>query len=547
MKRLVALLLGIVMLLGCFAACGETEPAKEPVDQPSTDDPATAERQFESPIIEALVVTAEAYLARKAYLQYDQARMIAGNATPTTFRRDIFKNSPEDSTRQFNCYTTCSGFTADVYYQTLGFSYNADTTGSLQNATDMHVWSYYVTGIETEEEKAKIRSDIESIVKAGDILLCRHDTSSGHAMFYAGDGRIIHSAAPDGGSFDFSGGKDKVEPKGSVALKELDSIWNGGDNYYFFDEYFWAIVRPLQKYTDVEITEQAKNRVANMQGIVAEKLSSHPVGFTVQPGEEITYTFSVKNTRDTAVTLEIVDTVPENTTYVKGAQTVDGNTLKWTAEIPAASTGTFEYTVKVNDDSSLIGKYVYSESTIGGVSVNCRKTYIGKNVDAAAAEKMYKAAEGVSKYSQTGLDLAKAIYADAGITIELDSAADIINGSFKPYVRNKQTYDTHNELDPDSKYFKMIVPTMYGGYYTAISPEYDELRTRGMQALQLMAGDILIAARKDKVVTYMIVGDNKMLKLDAKATLLSLSETKDTLLSMMGQDKFVVIRPVLAQ
>jgi hypothetical protein len=93
----------------------------------------------------------------------------------------------------------------------------------------------------------------------------------------------------------------------------------------------------------------------------------------------------------------------------------------------------------------------------------------------------------------------------------------------------------------------MIVPTMYGGYYTAISPEYDKLRTRGMQALQLMAGDILIAARKDKVVTYMIVGNNKMLKLDAKATLLSLSETKDTLLSMMGQDKFVVIRPVMAK
>lgn len=546
MKRLLALLLSLIMLVGCFAGCGEEKKPAENTDTPNTEEPSN-ERQFESPEIEALVVTAEAYLARKAYLQYDQARMIAGNVTPTTFRRDIFKNSPEDSTRQFNCYTTCSGFTADVYYQTFGFSYNADTTGALQNAVDMHVWSYYVTRVESEEEKETVKQEFLSNIKTGDILLCRHDASSGHAMFYAGDGKIIHSAAPDGGSFDFSGGKDKVEPKGSVALKDLDSLWNASDYYYFFDEYFWAIVRPLQKYQDVEITEQAKNRVANMQGIVAEKLSSHPVGFTVQPGEEITYTFSVKNTRDTAVTLEIVDTVPENTTYVKGAQTVEGNTLKWTAEIPASSTGTYEYTVKVNDDSSLIGKYVYSESTIGGVNVNCRKTLIGNNVGADAAEKILKAAEGLTKYTQTGLDLAKAIYADAGITIELDSATDIINGSFKPYEKSGTKYDSHFELDPDGKYFGMIVPTMYGGYYTAISPEYDKLRTRGMQALQLMAGDILIAARKDKVVTYMIVGNNKMLKLDAKATLLSLSETKDTLLSMMGQDKFVVIRPVMAK
>lgn len=543
MKRLTALFLALIMTLGVFAACGKSEKENKPTE-PTTEETG---RTYDSPIIEALVATAEAYLARKSYLQYDQARMIAGDATPTTFRRDIFKNSPEDSTRQFNCYTTCSGFTADVYYQTLGFSYSADTTGALQNATDMHVWSYYVTNIETDEEKEKIKSEFMSLIQPGDILLCRHDTSSGHAMFYAGYGDIIHSYAPDGGSFNFSSGKDMVEPKGSVGLKDVNSLWSAGDNYYFFDEYFWAIVRPLIKYTDVEITEQAKNRVANMQGIVAEKLSTHTVSNTVDLGEEITFTFSVKNTRDTAATLEIIDTVPEGTTYVSGAQTVEGNTLKWTVEIPAASTGTYEYTVKVNNDSALYGKEIYSESTIGGVYVNCRKIIVGKNVNADAASKMFKSAEGITKYTQTGLDLAKAIYADAGITIELDSAEDIINGSFKAYVRNNKTYDTHNELDPDSKYFSMIVPTMYGGYYTAISPEYNKLRTRGIQALQLMAGDIIIAARKDRVQTYMCVGQNRIISLDGNPSFLSISETKDTLLALMGQDKFVVIRPVMAQ
>ena len=88
---------------------------------------------------------------------------------------------------------------------------------------------------------------------------------------------------------------------------------------------------------------------------------------------------------------------------------------------------------------------------------------------------------------------------------------------------------------------------MYGGYYTAVSPEYDKLRTRGMQSTQLMAGDILLASVKDKVSSYLYVGGNRILELDGKPELLTLAETKDLLLSMMGYDKFIVIRPVISQ
>lgn len=544
MKRLVALLLSMIMLLAVFAGCGEEK--KPAVEQPSEEPKGEEGRVFESPEIEALVVMAEAYLARKSYLQYDQARLIEGNVTPTTFRRDIHKNSPEDITRQFNCYTSCSGFTSDVYYQTFGFSYGADTTGALMNATDMHVWSYYVTKAETDEEKENIKNEFLSLLKAGDIMLCRHDSSSGHAMLYIGDGQIIHSAGPDGGSFNFANNTDRVEPKGSVASKTLDSIWQGGDNYYFFDEFFWAIVRPLQKFPDAELTEQAKNRVANMQGIMAEKVTSHPVGFTADKGEEITFTFHVKNSNKEEVNLEILDTVPSNATYVSGAETVDGNTLKWNITVPASSSKSYTYTVKVNDNAEY-GDTVYSESTIGGVYVNCRKIYIGKNVSEEIGNKMISAAENLKNYTQTGMELAKQIYADAGMAIELDSAEEIVNGSFKAYVRNGQTYENYSELDPDSKYFKMVVPTMYGGYHTAISPEFEKLRTRGMQSVQLMAGDILVASLKGKVSSYLYVGGNRLVTLDGKVEFKTLAETKDILLSMMGYDKFVVVRPALAQ
>ena len=68
---------------------------------------------------EALLETADAYLRQGVQLQYD------------SYRKNL-NSTPEDATSQHYCYTVCSGFTYQVYKQTLGIDI-PDTTETLLN------------------------------------------------------------------------------------------------------------------------------------------------------------------------------------------------------------------------------------------------------------------------------------------------------------------------------------------------------------------------------------------------------------------------------
>ena len=551
MKRLIAFLLALVMTLAVFAACGEEKKpeANNNVDKPSdnTSDEETP-RVFESKEIEAVVVTAEAFLARKSFLQYDDLSMVASLSGMSSIRRpDRLKYGPEDATSQFTWYTNCASFTYDVYYQAWGQDIIAWTTSSLKQAVDMTVWDYTVTFEETDGEKESVLQEFESLVKPGDILVCHHKgKTSGHAMLYIGDGQIIHSSGSGGGSANYDYGKntDNFEAKGTVQSKTLESLRSGGDNYYFFGEGWWGIIRPSLRYTEAKATEEAINRINNMQGIVAEKQTTATVGHTVKAGDEITFTFQIKNSNKVEKTLEVVETLPAALTYVSGCDNVSENVLKWSVTVPASSTEKISYTVKVAD-SVKNGDKIESTSTIGGVDVNSRPVYVGNNLSADQQTAIDGIIAKTTSATVYGTDLAEKIYADAGITISLDAAKDIVNGMYSPY--NKTT--THFQLNKESKYFNMVAPTMYGGYYVVTDKlTWGGYRTKTPQANQLMVGDIIIMTENDKVSTYMMASGLKAICLDeGKVALLSLLDTKNILTSTIGQDKFVIIRPAMAQ
>ena len=545
MKKIIALLLALVMMMAVFAACGEDKKPDEGnkivVDEPEEETP----RVFASKEIEAIVTTAEAFYQRGVYLQYDDVSMVASLSGMTNIRRpDRLKYGPEDATSQFTWYTNCASWTYDVYYQALGQDIIAWTTSSLQQAADMHVWNYAVTGEETDYEKEAIFYEFTSLMEPGDILCCRHQKSGGHALLYIGDGMILHSAAPGGGNYDYSGNADRAEPKGSIDYKTVESFMDVSDNYYFFDEIWWGIIRPTLRYTEAKATEEAINRINNMQGIVAEKQTTATVGHTVKAGNEITFTFQIKNVNKKEKTVEIVDTLPDALTYVSGCDNLSGNVLKWSVTIPAQSTEKVKYTVKVAD-SVKNGDKIESSSTIGGVDVNSRPVYVGNNLSAD----MQTAIDGVIAKTTSatvyGTDLAEKIYADAGITISLDSAADIVNGMYGAYAKTT----THFQLNKESKYFNMLAPTMYGGYYVVTDKTmWGGYRTKTPQANQLMVGDIIIMTENGKVSTYMMASGMKALCLDeGKISLLSIMDTKNMLTSTLGHDKFAVVRPAMAQ
>lgn len=78
-----------------------------------------------------------------------------------------------------------------------------------------------------------------------------------------------------------------------------------------------AIIRPIMKDTTA-VTPEAAAYAGDMNGIVAEKLSSHVKGNTANLGDVITYTVSLFNTNDKEVTFPVEFTVPEFTTLVSG-------------------------------------------------------------------------------------------------------------------------------------------------------------------------------------------------------------------------------------
>ena len=553
MKKIIAFILVLITMLTLLAACGEgKEPVKnDPInnggDKTENKTEDNTSRTFASKAIEAVVVTAEAYYQRKAFLQYDDISMVSELSGLTNIRRaDRLKYSPEDATSQFTWYTNCASWTYDVYYQALGQDIVAWTTNALQSATDMHAWSYTVTGTETAEEKNSIFAEFKGALQAGDIMVCRHKNGGGHALLYIGDGQIIHSSGSGQGSanYDYGKNEDKFEAKGTVQSKTLDSIGKAGESYYFFGEGWWGIIRPLLRYPDAQPTQEALNRIDNMQGIVAEKQTTATVGHTVKAGDEITITFQIKNTNKSQKTVEIVDTLPAALSYVSGDATVEGNVLKWNVTIPGSTTKKVTYTIKVTDAVNA-GDKIESNSTIGGVRVNSRPIYVGNNLSADAQKKLAAEINKVTAATVYGTDLAEQIYAAAGITISLDSAADIVNGSYKAYNDTK----THFAIDTESKYFNMIAPTMYGGYYVVTEKSiWNGYRTKTPQVNQLMIGDIVICIEGNKMATYMVTDGVKVICLDeGKVGVLSLLDSKNALTSTIGHDKFVIIRPAMAQ
>ena len=547
MKKILAFLLAIIMILSVFAACGKDEKEPASTETPDNTEPENTERVFESKAVEALVVTAEAFLGRKAYIQYDDQSCVAKLNNLTSIRRaERAKNSPETATSQYNVYSNCTEFVYDVYYYALGIDIVTWTTKLLQNYTNRHAFSYYITGEETEEQKAQVFEDFKAAMKPGDILCCRHvGDTGGNTLLYVGDGKIIYSARAEAGkspNYNYNTNTESFEPRGTVSTKDVDKLAQSSDDSYFWAEGWWGISRPLIEYPDAEPTEEALNRINNLQGIVVEKLSSVPAANTAMPGDEVTFTFQIKNTNDTDTTLEIIDNIPQGMTYVSGADTVDGATLKWNASIPASKTTKISYVLKINDDVAE-GTFIESDSTVGGVSANSRPLFIGKRLTADQRTALAAAMDGTKKSDVYGIDLAEQIYAAAGITIELDSADDIIDGLYKFY--NNTT--SHYELDTSSKYLNMVAPSMYGGYQVVNTPSmWNKLRTKGPQINQLMVGDIVIMTEKGKTNVYMVYDINRLFNLNqGKTEVMNLQDSKNAVFATLGNDKFAVIRPAM--
>lgn len=536
MKRILATGLAVLLLLGCLTGCN------------STPDETPYESRYGSLEQDALVSTALAYLARGNRIQYDDTRF-SQTARPATYRWQCGKKSPEDYTSQFTGYLNCAAFTYEVYVEALNYDINAYTTANLvKKGADERIYTYEPTGMETDEEKASVEATFRSHLTVGDIIVVRYrEGSLGHAMLYVGEEvlsayngeyDIIHSS---GANYNYDEQTETFEEEGTIQLFSTDTLFDPEHRRYIFSEVSnLSIIRPLNTY-EGGVPEKTMNRMKNLEGILAEKLSSHTYGMTVNPGDTMTFTLSLTNYGDQETTIEIKDSVPSNTTYVSGAGTVNSSNLSWTLTVPAGSTASVTYTVKVNENAAY-GDTVYSDAgTVGGIAVRCPKVYIAKTLTSQEQTAIQSAATELS--ADRGIPLADAIYTKAlGRTTGLPGSFDeLIKGLYAPDGIVQHTLNDKGGL------LDAIVPGMFGGCFVSSRVFVDDLhrlediRTRLPYTRDLIPGDIIAAVNSGETANqelYLVLGDTLLNLMTGEIV-----QTQPLLDRLLGYNRFAILRP----
>ena len=538
---------------------------------PMTEDPLEAEdlNEYQN----AIVKTAKAYVQRGYRLQYDDGTL----ADNSEYRWQIGKYQPEDYTEQKWGYINCAAFTYDVYRTALGYDLGSRyTTASLMRyftnggAENDNYPFYYEWNAETSADPAKqaaVEKKFFDTLQVGDLVVVTRGTKTGgygHVMLYVGDGMLVHS----------SGSTRSGDTEYYEASIRYMNAWSylfdpTASNYLFIDTpgektvYQTCIVRPLAEFSG-SIPENTLNRVANLEDIMSEKLSSHAEGMTVNKGEYITYTFKLKNLGKTDKTLEVRDVVPENSVLVSAdGAALNGNALVWSVNVPAGKTALVSYVVEATGE---YGSYIEStNATVGGVSHGCPKVYIEKTLTASEQQALLDAIDyyrSNNTDSLTGTALLNAIYVKAGLEAPFvdGDGNEVALSDVRNSIMIKSTVKTSMwTLNTESPFYDMAIPTLYGGakyytknYYSATNKTSSD-RSRLPREQAVCVGDIIVARFSDKndgtasYATYIYVGDDHFVNVNASLSVDSNYESYHRLQRMLSVGNYyVILRPSMA-
>ena len=429
----------------------------------------------------ALVSTAEQFFWRGMRAQYDDTSFTDGGE----YRWQIRVNKPEDYTLQSVGYSNCAAFAVDVQRMAIGYKSDYFSTKQLAEAEEIRAFYYEPTFNESDEEKARVEEEFMSTVEPGDIIVIRRANGTGHAMVYIGCGDVIHSG---GGNYNYAEGKETYEPTfRQMRARDLFTKEVYPRSYIFEKIKQLVIVRPAM-LEDTAPTKEALSYLGDMGGIVAEKLSSHVEGNTVNLGEEITFTLSIFNTNSDERTLPVEFTVRENTTLVSGE-------LSKSVTVAPLEKVKLIYKVRVNDDKALLNKAWVSGkgSFVGGVEVKCPDVKICRTLNAEERTKFLKALDTFTP-GTSAVDGVNFVYGKAfGVSLLDDGVSGLFGvNEFGKYV-----------LENSTRYFEILVHPLYGGRSFS-TPQYENKRVRLVRPEALVIGDLIMldGASGEKIFAF---------------------------------------------
>jgi hypothetical protein len=256
----------------------------------------------------ALIETAKAYLQRGYRQQYDDTSMGANSE----YRWQIGQFAPEDYTSQKWGYLNCAAFTYECYRNALGMDLGSRYTtnalckyylnGGKVGASEYPYYYSNTLNVSASDRVAEQEKFMSTLVP-GDLVVILREGGYGHVMMYIGNGVLIHSS---GSSFGYSSDSETYEPtirymnvlgylfnpeSTNYLFREVADTTNGGMRPYIET---LAIVRPLDSFGG-DIPENTQNRVENLVGILAEKLSSEPIVCIYEQGFQLFPRVSIRS------------------------------------------------------------------------------------------------------------------------------------------------------------------------------------------------------------------------------------------------------------
>ena len=509
---------------------------------------------------------AYAFKRQEGQIEYDQMNS----------RRHI-SPSPEDATSQHKIYLDCSSFVNASYIEGFGEAILPDWYGKggstanydsyardyTDNADVIGYWR--PTEYTTEEEKVALANSIIPMFEVGDILTYRHGTATktkGHVYIYVGDGTFLHRCGA--GSYQvntsnpaLSYDDNSTEANGGQ-IQEInaeDLFLSPSHARYLFKKtdadtiFSFSIIRPFVR--NLTPTQESLDRM-KIAGLVMEKTSSVYENTSVKPGDSITYSIKLENSNvKTMKGVAFTDTLPAGTAFLEGDSgvTADGQSITWTGDVPAKSTVTVNYTVKVT--ATTPGTIIKSHETyVGGVKLGKINHTVSGYTDADALMLSNRAtlyAESEKEFA-SGIDMAKAIYKE---TLGIDVL---------PYENVNKALDEIIDLENRTCYnntelSKILVPNLYGGMdiRTGQANIPDNDRARLVSEPELAVGDIILAEWSGGEVVYVYAGDSNLLTVEnGKAKALTIGKNiyinpDNILVSLIAYDRYAVLRPSMAE
>ncbi|MBQ7625096.1 MAG: DUF11 domain-containing protein [Clostridia bacterium] len=481
-----------------------------------------------------LLATAYFYEAAGGAVQYDQLKI--SKATGATLRTHQGIN-PAEITPQRLSYLDCTWFVHSVFKSAFGYTLKTQPSDRVIDKTEGEVFRWIGPMPHTTPEAA-IELFKETLQPGDIIMYFNRDAGQGHGMLYLGNGTLIHCSGGShkaGGSADYNYALklDCKEPLGGVVYAKVSMLYDdaGGGGYYCFnDKNEVLILRPLS--LGLKPTADAVTRAKNLPGIVCWKLSSATAGATVNPGDDVTFTYVLRNDNNTEKKVTITDKLPAHTTFKSGDVKFESGALNTTVSIPSGKTVKLSFTVTVDKDAQT-GKIPCADTTIGGVTLwDYCPIYVARTLTPDEQAKITAA----NVTAATDNELITKTYAEIGKTVNLLSGRKLIDSVYTVASDGKSIMIGNGENR------HLVVQNLYGGRY---NPDTDPGRLRHIGVENITCGDVLgLMTGPDKVQLFLCTAPGVFKTVEGgKVRTYTPGNSAILLEQLFGEFGFFVLRP----